>query len=400
MIILLNQIVADALDECGFMMQGRIWRPSYPCFIDSIIDFSHWENEGMDINGTSSEMDLSIINVHKLGEFSELMNESHRRSFSLARIMREGSLKNVLFVVDFSVEIKRKYQKFGQNLFVSVFDSVYGNVQNVTVTGRVNLVNFNAEQYTDIVLSTFFGNVALSGQQRVYNGTGINQVQSSLKYIINDTYEVRRNTTGHVILKSLIPQIPDITDAEYLHKIHLVSCFDSLIKNQTEDEDAVYIGDNSIENEEHVDTSGLNLEPSYGPIVQKGMDIPVPKVSKAVLEKISKLPRINVSVVDPLTDSSYQIPIVIGFDYENNSNAADDYYQRSFTKSNEFDFESQYRVNGSFLSYFWPTKCQWNLSMYYHKFNCLKRYLYVSIQLQYNLKRLCLQYCWLSYQKW
>ncbi|CAL6097836.1 Growth_factor receptor cysteine-rich domain superfamily [Hexamita inflata] len=342
MIILLNQIVADALDECGFMMQGRIWRPSYPCFIDSIIDFSHWENEGMDINGTSSEMDLSIINVHKLGEFSELMNESHRRSFSLARIMREGSLKNVLFVVDFSVEIKRKYQKFGQNLFVSVFDSVYGNVQNVTVTGRVNLVNFNAEQYTDIVLSTFFGNVALSGQQRVYNGTGINQVQSSLKYIINDTYEVRRNTTGHVILKSLIPQIPDITDAEYLHKIHLVSCFDSLIKNQTEDEDAVYIGDNSIENEEHVDTSGLNLEPSYGPIVQKGMDIPVPKVSKAVLEKISKLPRINVSVVDPLTDSSYQIPIVIGFDYENNSNAADDYYQRSFTKSNEFDFESQY----------------------------------------------------------
>ncbi|CAL6027202.1 Growth_factor receptor cysteine-rich domain superfamily [Hexamita inflata] len=338
MILILQQILADVLDDCGFMTQGRIWQPTSPCFVETDIDFSHWTNQGMDINGTTNDVDMSIVNVVSLVNFSDVA-QNETNSIFLTVIQDTGSISNALIVINASINCRTQILK-KPSLLVSVFDSFYGQVSNVTIVGQIHLDGLNIDQYQQITLSTFFGNVGLAIEDRLYNGNNIQQISSSLKYIINDTFEVKRNTSGQVVLKSIVSQISDITNESYLNKINLVTCFDSLNENDNDDENPIYIGDNSVENEEQPDTSGLNLEPSYGPIVQKGMDIPVPKVSKVVLEKISKLPRINVSVVDPLTDSSYQIPIVIGFDYENNSNAADDYYQRSLTKSSEFEFET------------------------------------------------------------
>ncbi|CAL6060073.1 Growth_factor receptor cysteine-rich domain superfamily [Hexamita inflata] len=339
MILLFVKHLAAVPDDCGFMTSGRIWSPSSPCFIEGEIDFSHWTNSGQDINGTNSDVDMSIVNVIKLQEYVKVQDSIYTFINMLAIILDEGSISNVLIYVNVSIDCTQ-YSNKTKQLLVSIFDSVKGNLNNVTIVGKINLVNLNMNQYQTIQISQLLGNVIT--QDRSYNGNNLKNLYSSLKYVINDTYEIRRNISGKVVLKSMVPQMPDVTDEEYLSKIHLVTCFDSLKDlNEDDDQNSIYIGDNSVENEEQPDTTGLNLEPSYGPIVQKGMDIPVPKVSKAVLEKISKLPRINVSVVDPLTDSSYQIPIVIGFDYENNSNAADDYYQRSLTKSNEFDFETK-----------------------------------------------------------
>ncbi|CAL6072978.1 Hypothetical_protein [Hexamita inflata] len=339
MILILQQILADVLDDCGFMTQGRIWQPTSPCFVETDIDFSHWTNQGMDINGTTNEVDMSIVNVISLVNFSDVA-QNETNSIFLTVIQDTGSISNALIVINASINCRTQILK-KPSLLVSVFDSFYGQVSNVTIVGQIHLDGLNIDQYQQITLSTFFGNVGLNIEDRQYNGNNIQEISSSLKYIINNTFEVKRNTSGQVVLKSIVSQIADVTNESYLSKINLVTCFDSLNENETDDENPIYIGDNSVENEEQPDTTGLSLEPSYGPIVQKGMDIPVPKVSKAVLEKISKLPRINVSVVDPLTDSSYQIPIVIGFDYENNSNAADDYYQRSLTKSSEFEFETE-----------------------------------------------------------
>ncbi|CAL6060063.1 Growth_factor receptor cysteine-rich domain superfamily [Hexamita inflata] len=331
MLLLTLNILSSQLDDCGFMTSGRIWSPTQPCFIDQEIDFSRWENVGMDTNGTSKTLDISIINALKVPSIS------NNSVFSLSLISDSGSVSNTIVVFNASIEYFE-----GRELMVSVFESVFGSISNVTVVGNI-FINIDFNQMDKVVLSTFFGGVGLQGEQRMYNGSKLTDIYSSLKYIINNTYEVRKNTSGKVVLKSIVKEIPDITNAEYLNKIHLVTCFDSLNENEEYiEEQPIYIGDNSIENEEQPDTTGLNLEPSYGPIVQKGMDIPVPKVSKAVLEKISKLPRINVSVVDPLTDSSYQIPIVIGFDYENNSNAVDDYYQRQLLKISEIDHEIEH----------------------------------------------------------
>ncbi|CAL6060003.1 Hypothetical_protein [Hexamita inflata] len=347
MILAVIQIVSAQLDDCGFMTAGRIWQPTSPCIIEDEIDFSNWQNAGMDINGTASEVDTSIINAIKMALLEKIGNSTCSSVYSLAIVSRYSSLKNTLIVVNASISCSTT-SDMAQKLLISVFDSVYGGLENVTVVGQINLRNLDPAKFEKITLSTLLGNVGV--EDRSYNGTMLNALFSSLKYIINDTYEVRRNTSGHVILKSTNTLLPDITDADYLSKIFLVTCFDSLADDDESDDDPVYIGDNSIENEEQPDMSGLNLEPSYGPIVQKGMDIPVPKVSKAVLEKISKLPRINVSVVDPLTDSSYSIPIVIGFDYENNSNVADDYYQRSFIKENNFKQDTE-MLFGMYYSY-------------------------------------------------
>ncbi|CAL6027218.1 Hypothetical_protein [Hexamita inflata] len=361
MLLLAFQILASQLDDCGFMTSGRIWSPTSPCFIDSDADFSSWENDGMDINGTTSEVDTSVVNVVNLVDYTDSQNSTNNSIYFLAMVHEQGSISNVVIVVNVSVDCG-KPSSFKKTLLMSIFDSVFGSLANVTVVGQIHLRNLDPEQFQNITLSTLLGNVGLEEEDRKYGGELLKDLASSLAYMVNDTFEVRRNTSGQVVLKSLVQGVPDVTNASYLDRIHLVTCFDSLKEENENSENTTYIGDNSVENEEQPDTSGLNLEPSYGPIVQKGMDIPVPKVSKAVLEKISKLPRINVSVVDPLTDSSYQIPIVIGFDYENNSNAADDYYQRSLTKSNEFEFETgnlplyYYSYDGYQLDYMNRTK--------------------------------------------
>ncbi|CAL6059995.1 Conserved_hypothetical protein [Hexamita inflata] len=338
MMLLISQILSDQLSDCGFMLRGRVWQPVMPCFIEENFDFSTWNNAGMNISGNSTDMDMSIINAVNFAEQKNSVPGVTERLFQLAIIQEDGSLQNALFVVNASINALAVNKT---HLLISVFDSVQGELHNVTVVGQIHLKNLDFSMYQQITLSTMLGNVNVN--DRTYNGSMLSALYSNLKYIINDSYEIMRNTSGHVILKSIIAGKQDIIDAEYLNKIQLVTCFDSL--NNDEDfennENTTYIGDNSVENEEQPDTSGLNLEPSYGPIVQKGMDIPVPKVSKAVLDKISKLPRINVSVVDPLTDSSYQIPIVIGFDYENNSNAADDYYQKSLIQANDFNNETR-----------------------------------------------------------
>ncbi|CAL6060025.1 proprotein_convertase subtilisin/kexin type 5-like [Hexamita inflata] len=337
MICLVFQILGEQLDECGFMTQGRLWKPTSSCFISEQLDFSHWSNDGMDINGTTSDIDMSVVNAVQLYKYNMSNDSEYFTLYSLAVIMESASIQNLLIVVNASIDCSQT----SRNLLVTVFDSVFGSLANVTVVGQIHLRNLDPEQFQNITLSTLLGNVGLEEEDRKYGGELLKDLASSLAYVVNDTFEVRRNTSGQVVLKSLVQGVPDVTNASYLDRIHLVTCFDSLKPENENSENTTYIGDNSVENEEQPDTSGLNLEPSYGPVVQKGLDIPVPKVSKAVLEKISKLPRINISVVDPLTDSSYTIPIVIGFDYENNSNAADDYYQRSLTKSNEFDKETK-----------------------------------------------------------
>ncbi|CAL6027234.1 Hypothetical_protein [Hexamita inflata] len=341
MICLVFQILGEQLDECGFMTQGRLWKPTSSCFISEQLDFSHWSNDGMDINGTTSDIDMSVVNAVQLYKYNMSNDSEYFTLYSLAVIMESASIQNLLIVVNASIDCSQT----SRNLLVTVFDSVFGSLANVTVVGQIHLRNLDPEQFQNITLSTLLGNVGLEEEDRKYGGELLKDLASSLAYVVNDTFEVRRNTSGQVVLKSLVQGVPDVTNASYLDRIHLVTCFDSLDPINENNENTTYIGDNSVENEEQPYTSGLNLEPSYGPIVQKGVDIPVPKVSKAVLEKISKLPRINVSVVDPLTDSSYTIPIVIGFDYENNSNAADDYYQRSLTKSNEFDKEKKGMFN-------------------------------------------------------
>ncbi|CAL6027188.1 Hypothetical_protein [Hexamita inflata] len=334
MLLLSMSLFYSSLQDCGIYQDSRLWSPSSMCILSESLDFSHWSNH--EIQGSTADLDLSILNIRSLAYLPIEDTNQFVELYNLAILQSNSAIYNAVLIFDVEISAEQN----GDEFQMSVFDTVSGKLQNVSIIGQIKLKNFNIDSFRRVVLSTMLGTVLHTDDDRVYNGTFIKGVYSSLQYIINDTYEVRRDVNGKVVLKSLMPQIADITDEEYLSKIILVTCFDSL-NDEEEDENSIYIGDNSIENEEQPDTSGLNLEPSYGPIVQKGMDIPVPKVSKAVLEKISKLPRINVSVVDPLTDSSYQIPIVIGFDYENNSNAADDYYQRSQIQSNEFQHETE-----------------------------------------------------------
>ncbi|CAL6072984.1 Hypothetical_protein [Hexamita inflata] len=158
MILLLQQILSAVPDDCGFMTSGRIWSPSSPCFIENEIDFSHWTNEGQNINGTNADVDMSIINVIKLQEYIKVQDSIYTFINMLAIILDEGSIANVLIYVNVSIDCTQ-YSNKTKQLLVSIFDSVKGNLNNVTIVGKINLVNLNMNQYQTIQISQMLGNV-------------------------------------------------------------------------------------------------------------------------------------------------------------------------------------------------------------------------------------------------
>ena len=76
-----------------------------------------------------------------------------------------GAVLNGVFVLNVSLDLSQ--YPYCRQLMVSLFDSVYGSVKNVSVTGFINITNLNASLFQSLpMLSTFFGRVSLLGNQR------------------------------------------------------------------------------------------------------------------------------------------------------------------------------------------------------------------------------------------
>ncbi|CAL5991732.1 Conserved_hypothetical protein [Hexamita inflata] len=261
--------------------------------------------------------------------------------FNLINMDKDSSLFNGVFVVNVSIDCS----KLSGRLSFSLFDSVFGSLKNISAVGTIYLDNMDFDKFDFVRLSSFFGNVGLQDDERTYNGTMIENVYSSLKYIVNGSYEVKRTTDKKTVLISL-DNTGHIYTAAYLEKVQLCTCFDQKIQN----------GINfSIQKDKESfdltpqDTTGLNLEKDYDQINTTGLDIPVPKVPVKVLNKIkTQFKTVNLPIIDPLSNQSYFINTTIGFDYNMSTNAVDDFYSRALMRQKEIDHET----NGMYKSFY------------------------------------------------
>ncbi|CAL6082734.1 Conserved_hypothetical protein [Hexamita inflata] len=338
------------MSDCGWMTLGRIWSPKSPCILDDVIDLGNWVNYGLNVNGNSTGVDMSVVNVNQLAEMKSTEDTSVH---FLAMLTEEAQVSNAVFVVNVSIDCAQK--KFTtKRLLISIFDSVYGQINNVTVVGTINLKYLDLTTYDEVLLSSFFGNVALEDSDRLMNGTeGTNgrlqTIFSSLRFIVNDTYEVRQTTEGKIVLKSLNPLLPHITNETYLEKIHLVTCFDSMIKSDDDSYQMTKYEPSDLDKQlnEAIDAleaqniDNLNITPLYKPKNITGFDIYVQEVPQSILAVVKTYTTINMTIQDSFTDATYTIPATIGFNMTEHPNAFHDLYGRALTKSIELSHETE-----------------------------------------------------------
>jgi hypothetical protein len=172
----------------------------------------------------------------------------------------------------------------------------------------------------------------------------LNNLNSSLRFIVNNTYEIKNMKNGSVVLVSLNQLFDNIINQTVLQVIKLMTCFDSLIDDNGNEIQFTKINSTDAFTEEELNITA-NLESDYPEtkeINPVGMDIYVPHMSQTTLDWIKTTFKvINISVTDSLTDSNYIVPITINFDYIKNPNAAKDFYTRSLMKNNDITYETE-----------------------------------------------------------
>ncbi|CAL6059979.1 Hypothetical_protein [Hexamita inflata] len=343
MLTLIAQIFTDSMSDCGWMTQGRMWSPMQPCIIEDQIDLGKWKNYGMNINGVATpDMDMTVVNVNRLSNLKQFDDNNNTSIFSLTMMDSEASISNALLIFNVTIDCDQKKDPT-DILLISVFDSMFGKLSNISITGQINLKNFQIEKYKEVRLSRFFGNVGLQTDDRfIDNSTSsdqmLNNLNSSLRFIIDDNHEVKRLKNGSVVLQSINPLVQNIVNQTLLSRMKLLTCFDSLLDiNGNEYPDVPII---STEPFTEAELNLTELENPYDTPEAVGMDIFVPQISPEKLEIISKFPQINITITDALTDSSYVVPITINFDYKKNPNAAHDFYTRSLVKTNDITHET------------------------------------------------------------
>ena len=140
-------------------------------------------NETVDLsvnihNVSQSTVDISVANVFSLYKDDDQLS----CAFSVMRVESAGLIKNGLVVVNVSLDFNNSTC---QDVYVSIFDGFYGSLQNLSVTGFINLTNVTSA-VKSVRLSRMFGNLGLennsAGGQRYVGGPNLVNISSSLAY--------------------------------------------------------------------------------------------------------------------------------------------------------------------------------------------------------------------------
>ncbi|CAL6045391.1 VSP_with INR [Hexamita inflata] len=116
------------MDYCESLFSGRLWLPLKSCSLSSAL------------NPNSQIVDSSIINVL---QFAPSSDQSY---FSVLSLQQSGSIQNAIILVNASLSSNQN------QLFVSIFNQLSGKLNNVTLTGFVNI---SAPLETEINFSPF-----------------------------------------------------------------------------------------------------------------------------------------------------------------------------------------------------------------------------------------------------
>lgn len=79
-------------------------------------------------------MDLSVVNVFSLYEDTKTSDCAYSMTF----LKSNGMVKNGLFVFNVTLNVSQCSE-----LWIAPFDSVYGNLSNISIIGNINIVGLN-----------------------------------------------------------------------------------------------------------------------------------------------------------------------------------------------------------------------------------------------------------------
>ncbi|CAL5991612.1 Hypothetical_protein [Hexamita inflata] len=162
MLSLILSFQLDLTTPCGWMLKSRIWRPYTPCTLNETHNLKDWEQySGRD----ASILDFSTVNVFNLSRRAEGI-------YSVIDIGSSGVLQNAFLFVNSTLDLSAQRS---DTLLVSVFDSVFGQLKNVSVTGFIN-ITLNQAVITNVLLSKFIGSEL---------GSVLTNCSSSLRFFVN-----------------------------------------------------------------------------------------------------------------------------------------------------------------------------------------------------------------------
>ncbi|CAL6096010.1 Conserved_hypothetical protein [Hexamita inflata] len=178
--------ISNIDDYCDWIENSRVWNVSRICNKNSQLQLSRWFNHQSQQEG-SRDINMEVVNILGLGQNTSV--------FSLLNLLSGSSLKNAHFIVAYTIDMAQPQNSALQNLFISLFDQVYGSVQNVFVSGRIDIVNLNPAVTNSLVLSRMFGNVLVPLSQRTGMQSIFINVSSNLQYFVNGVEITADNQT-------------------------------------------------------------------------------------------------------------------------------------------------------------------------------------------------------------
>lgn len=106
----------ETSNQCGWMLNSRVWRPTEPCTLNSTHDLQLWEQYS---DRDLCQLDFAVVNVYDFSKRDDGM-------YDVLEIAPTGLLKNAFLVVNATIDMSKDPD--ADSLFVSIFDSFMGSV--------------------------------------------------------------------------------------------------------------------------------------------------------------------------------------------------------------------------------------------------------------------------------
>ncbi|CAL6081385.1 Conserved_hypothetical protein [Hexamita inflata] len=170
---------------CDWMFASRIWSPRYNCELNSRLNLNSWSNAAQQI---SSSLDLQVVTV------SSLVSSTYERVtlFKALDLGTNGLLENAHVLTNVSVLLDQA----SDSVQIVPFGSVMGKLDNVTVSGFVNISSIN-NRVKNVQLSRILGDIGLMDSINYpsqYTGEfSFRNISSSLRFFVNGV-EITGNT--------------------------------------------------------------------------------------------------------------------------------------------------------------------------------------------------------------
>jgi len=172
------------------VLNSRVWLPQQQIQVSASRDYSY--NTTFSSNGSQSATnDYTVVNV--VGNVPYQMAAPGLCAFSIATVPAAQSLKNVLLVVNATIDMNqvqdpsygRKFDSICTKAYVSVFDDFNGTLNNVTVIGFINITGSTVAK--TLYLSRLFGGVPQVSDRAAFFTANVINTSSNLQFYVDGT---------------------------------------------------------------------------------------------------------------------------------------------------------------------------------------------------------------------